>query len=177
MSPGSLLSHLPRPIKDAIKEHVQPRPLAEGEIIPEWHLQAADGTWHRQGLHWSVMAFLPPCPEHEALRTLLPDLQAHQARLLELGARVFVVIPAEAPELKAIAANLKVDLPLLTDRGASVSRMFRAAIQLPLRPMVIPTVYLVNPERRIRLANRGTPSMEAVVRSIEALKQATREGM
>jgi hypothetical protein len=42
---------------------------------------------------------------------------------------------------------------------------------------VIPTLYLVNPERKVRLANRGFPSVEAVVRSIEALQQATRAGV
>jgi alkyl hydroperoxide reductase subunit AhpC len=42
---------------------------------------------------------------------------------------------------------------------------------------VIRTVYLVNPDKKIRLANRGAPSVEAIVRSIEALQQATRDGM
>jgi len=42
---------------------------------------------------------------------------------------------------------------------------------------VLRSVYLVNPERKIRLANRGAPSVEAIVRSIQALQQATRDGM
>jgi hypothetical protein len=58
-----------------------------------------------------------------------------------------------------------------------VARQFRACIQLPLRPMYVRTVYLVNPERKIRLANRGAPSVSAIVRSVEALQQAARGGM
>jgi alkyl hydroperoxide reductase subunit AhpC len=43
--------------------------------------------------------------------------------------------------------------------------------------MYVRTVYLVNPERKIRLANRGAPSVSAIVRSVEALQQAARGGM
>jgi hypothetical protein len=42
---------------------------------------------------------------------------------------------------------------------------------------MIPSLYLVNPERKLRLSNRGMPSIAAVVRSIQALQQATRQGM
>jgi hypothetical protein len=42
---------------------------------------------------------------------------------------------------------------------------------------VLRTVYLVNPERKIRLANRGAPAVAAIVRSVEALQQATRGKM
>ena len=38
------------------------------------------------------------------------------------------------------------------------------------------TVYLVNPDKKIRLANRGAPPVEAIIRSIQALK-ATKAGM
>ena len=43
--------------------------------------------------------------------------------------------------------------------------------------MYLRTVYLVNPERKIRLGNRGAPSVAAIVRSVEALQQASRTGM
>jgi hypothetical protein len=38
-------------------------------------------------------------------------------------------------------------------------------------------VYLINPDRVVRLANRGAPSVEAIIRSVEALQQATKAGM
>jgi peroxiredoxin len=177
MGLGRMLSKLPAAVKDAIKARVWPTMLAEGESVPEWHLQGHDGEWYRQGVHWTVMAFLPAVSCAPEVGAMLDDLELHHERLAGLGARVFVVMAAEEPELTKIANERHLSFPILTDRGASVSRMFRAALQLPLRPLTIPTLYLVNPDRRIRLANRGTPSVEAVLRSIEALQQATRKGM
>jgi peroxiredoxin len=177
MGPHTALSRLPEPLKRFVKERVYPRPLAEGVEVPEWHLQAHDREWHRQGVFWSVMQFMPACPQDARIGAQLEALERHLPRLKELKARVFAVFPSEEAELRAIAAHHGLTFPLLTDRGLPVSRRFAAALQLPLRPMVIPTLYLVNPERRVRLANRGYPSVEAVVRSIEALQQATRAGM
>ena len=75
------------------------------------------------------------------------------------------------------AESAAIAFPLLTDRGGSVARLFRACVQLPLRPMYLRTVYLVNPERKIRLGNRGAPSVAAIVRSVEALQQASKTKM
>jgi peroxiredoxin len=177
MGPHATLSRLPEPLKRFLKDRVYPRPLAEGAEVPEWHLQAHDREWHRQGVFWSVMQFLPACPEDPRVGAQLLALERQLPRFQALKARVFAVFPAEEAELWSIAARHGLTFPLLTDRGLSVSRRFAAALQIPLRPVVIPTLYLVNPERRVRLANRGYPSVEAVVRSIEALQQATRAGM
>ena len=171
------ISKLPESIKRPIKDAVLPRPIPEGEVVPEWHLQAHDRSWHRQGVYWSVMQFLPACTEDPRNDAQLLELQQHHARLEALKAKVFAVIPAEEDELVALADRLGLSYPLLTDRGASVSRRFQAAVQLPLRSVMIPTLYLVNPQRKIRASNRGYPSVEAIVRSIEALQQATRSGM
>lgn len=177
MPVGRMLRNLPEPVKEAIKARVWPRPLAEGEAVPEWHLQAQDRTWHRQGAHWSVMHFLPSCQDDPRIGTALEDLEQHRQALDGLGVRAFAVMMEEEDSTRAIAQHHGLGLPLLTDRGASVSRLFRAAIQLPLRPIVIPTLYLVNPSRKVRLANRGYPSVEAILRSVQALQQATRAGM
>ena len=173
----SSLSKLPEPVKRAVKELVYPPLLPEGEIVPEWHLQAHDREWHRQGMFWSVMQFLPAAPECPQVLAALDDLERNAPRLRELKAHIFVVFPAEEDVLQTLAKNRELSFPLLTDRGASVSRRFKAAVQLPLRSVMIPTLYLVNPRRKVRLSNRGTPSVEAVVRSIEALQQATKAGM
>jgi peroxiredoxin len=170
------LSRLPPPIKLAIQERVYPRLLGEGENAPEWHLQSWDDSWHRQGKHWSVLVFYPEdggADDAEQLRAF----QAHVEDFTRLGVKVFGVNQAEGPSHAAFSRDLGVTFPLLTDRGGSVARQFRACIQLPLRPMYVRTVYLVNPERKIRLANRGAPSVQAIVRSVEALQQATRGGM
>jgi peroxiredoxin len=171
------LSKLPEPLKRGLADAVLPKPLPEGEIVPEWHLQAHDRSWHRQGVYWSVMQFLPAELEDASIEAQLLDMQRHHARLRQLEARVFAVIPAEEVPLQRLAERLGLEFPLLTDRGASVSRRFQAAVQLPLRSVMIPTLYLVNPQRKVRASNRGLPSVEAMVRSIEALQQATRAGM
>jgi peroxiredoxin len=170
------LSKLPPPVKLAIQGRVYPKLLGEGETAPEWHLQSWDDSWHRQGKHWSVLVFYPEDggPEDaEQLRAF----QQHLDDFARLGVKVFGVNQAESASHASFAQELGVTFPLLTDRGGSVARQFRACIQLPLRPMYVRTVYLVNPDRKIRLANRGAPSVAAIVRSVEALQQAARGGM
>lgn len=176
MSLRSLAHKLPNPVQDALRERFYPTLLPEGETVPEWHLQAADDSWHRHNnRRWTLMVFFPE-GEDPASDTHLQDLQGQYAALKGLGAEIYGVSPQEAPALKALAARLGLEFPLLTDRGGVVARQFRAAVQLPLASFILRTVYLVNPDRKIRLANRGTPSTAAIVRSIQALQQATRAG-
>jgi len=40
-----------------------------------------------------------------------------------------------------------------------------------LKTVILRSVYLVNPDGKIRLANRGAPPATALVRSIQALQQ------
>ena len=171
----AIASKIPAPIKDAIKEHLYPPMLPEGETAPEWHLQAWDGSWHRMGSRWCILVFYP-ADDTPGCTAQLQEFQAHYDRLKELGCEVFGLNPAEAPSHEAFAKKAGITFPLLTDRGGAVARMFRATLPSIGKPHIIRTVYLVNPDRKIRLANRGTPAVEAIVRSIEALQQATREG-
>ncbi|MCB9758290.1 MAG: redoxin domain-containing protein [Alphaproteobacteria bacterium] len=177
MNPLALARALPEPVKRAIKARVYPPLLAEGETVPEWHLQSWDGSWHRHNNRkWTVMVFYPGDDTPGCTRQLA-ELQERYPRFQELGAQVYGVNPAEAPSHQAFAEKLGLAFPLLTDRGGVVARNFKAAVQLPMRTLVLRTVYLVNPERRIRMANRGAPPADAILRSIEALQQATRAGM
>jgi len=176
MSLGSLLSKIPTPVKQAIKERVYPELLPEGETAPEWQLQDHTDKWYRLKKAWSVMVFYPG-DDTPGCTTQLQEFQEYYTRIKELGCEVYAINPAEAPSHKAFAEKFGFDFPILTDRGASVARRFRASISTPMGPKIIRTVYLVNPERKIRLANRGAPSVAAIVRSIEALQQATKDGM
>ncbi len=177
MDLGGLVHKIPTPIKQQIKARVYPELLREGETVPEWILQAHDGSWYRHdNRRWTIMVFYPG-DDTPGCTAQLKDFQAHHARFKELGAEVYAINPAESPSHAAFAEKYGFEFPVLTDRGASVSRQFRAAIQLPLKNIILRTVYLVNPQRKIRLANRGAPPAEALVRSIEALQQATRKGM
>jgi peroxiredoxin Q/BCP len=176
MSLRSTLARLPAPIKRGIQDRVYPTLLSEGDTAPEWHLQSWDDSWHRHGKHWSVMVFYPDDGGVED-RAQLSAFQEHAVDFARLGVKVFGFNPAEAPSHAAFAKELGLGFPLLTDRGGSVARQFKACLQIPGAPMYLRTVYLVNPERKIRLGNRGNPSVAAIVRSVEALQQATRSGM
>lgn len=176
MSLRKTLSKLPDPIKRTIQDRVYPKPLPEGETVPEWHLQAHDGSWHRQGRHWSLMVFYVE-DGGEQDRAQLAEVQKFMPDLTRLGVKVFAANNAESPSHVAFAEELGLTFPLLVDRGGSVARQFKSCVQLPGKSIIVRTVYLVNPERKIRLANRGTPSIEAIVRSVEALQQASKTGM
>ncbi len=170
-----VLRKLPAPAQEALRDRVYPRLLPEGETAPEWHLQSWDDSWHRHGRHWSILAFVADLDD-ESDRGQLRTLEAHQVDFARLNVRVFSINPAEGPAQAAVAKDVGLSFPLLTDRGGSVARMFGASLQLPLRPLTLSALYLVNPDRKVRLSNRGRPSVEAVIRSVEALQRATRTG-
>ncbi len=167
---------LPLSVQESLRDRFFPKLLPEGETAPEWHLQSWDNSWHRQGKHWSVMVFYV----QDGGAQDREQLQAFQKQLPEferLKVKVFGFNSAEAESHEAFAKEAGIDFPLLTDRGGSVARQFRACLQLPLRPVYLRTVYLVNPERKLRLGNRGNPSVEAILRSVVALQQVAKAGM
>jgi len=173
---GGLVRRLPDPVKQVIKAQVYPELLAEGETAPEFQLQHHDDSWHRLKKQWSILVFYPG-DDTPGCTKQLQEFQAHHAQLKALGCEVYAINPAEAPSHRAFAEKYGFDFPVLTDRGGSVARRYKATVSLPLRTWILRTVYLINPERKIRLANRGTPSVEAIIRSIQALQQATKSGM
>jgi peroxiredoxin len=176
MSLRASLRKLPAPLADALRERLYPRLLAEGETAPEWHLQGWDDAWHRQGKHWSLLVFYVDSAD-AGDRAYLRHVQEQLAAFSALGVKLYAVHPAEAPEHRDLAAAEGLAFPILSDRGGSVARQFRALVQLPLGNWPTHAVYLVNPARKIRLANRGRPSLEAILRSVQALQQVARAGM
>ena len=175
-SPRKTLARLPAPLKRALQDRVYPKLLPEGETAPEWHLQSWDDSWHRHGKGWSVMVFYPEDGGDED-RAQLAAFQEQLPAFTRLGVKVVGINFAEAKSHAPFAKELGLGFPLLTDRGGSVARQFRACVQLPMSLIYIRTVYLVNPERKIRLGNRGNPSVPAIVRSVEALQQVSKTGM
>jgi len=172
----NLMNKVPTPLKQAVKERMYPELLAEGTLAPEWHLQSYDGTWHRmRGNKWSILVFYPS-DDTPGCSEQLSEFASHYDELQELGVEVYGVNPAEAESHRAFAEKIGLPFPLLTDRGAGVCRQFSATLPIPYGIKTIRTVYLVNPERKIRMANRGAPSVEAIIRSIQALK-VTKGGM
>lgn len=176
MAVRDLVRRLPSPVQDALRDRMYPNLLPEGDTAPEWHLQSWDDSWHRHGKHWSVLFFFAD-PADDRDRAELAALQGQRDALARVNTKVFAVNAGEGPAQRALAGELGLQFPILTDRGGSVARLFRACVQLPMKPVYISTLYLINPERKVRLSNRGRPSIEAVVRSIEALQRVTKGGM
>ena len=177
MSLRDLVNRVPTPLKQAVKDKVYPEMLPEGDLAPEWHLQDQDDKWHRmKGNRWAVLVFYPS-DDTPGCTLQLQEFQRHAARFEELDVSVYGVNPAEASSHAAFANKCGIEFPLLVDRGGSVCRQFRCSLPIPYGVRVIRSVYLINPERKVRLANRGAPSVEAIIRSIEALQQVTKAGM
>jgi peroxiredoxin Q/BCP len=172
-----LLNRVPTPLKQAVKDKVYPSMILEGNEAPEWTLQDQHDQWHRmRGDKWTLLIFYPG-DDTPGCTLQLQEFQRHLGRFEALGVSVFGVNPAESPSHQAFADKCGIGFPLLVDRGGSVARQFRCSLPVPYGAKVIRSVYLINPERMIRLANRGAPSIEAIIRSIEALQQATKTGM
>lgn len=176
LSLGALAAKIPTPLKQAFKDRIYPDLLGEGETAPEWQLQSWDGQWHRLKKEWSILIFYPGDDTPGCTRQL-QDFQEHYAQLQSLGCQVYAVNPAGTGSHQAFAEKFGFTFPILTDTDGAVARAFRCLVPFSPKPLVIRSVVLLNPERKIRLANRGAPSVAAIIRSIQALQQGTKEGM
>ena len=172
-----LLKRVPTPLKQALKDKVYPAMILEGNEAPEWTLQDHQDNWHRmKGNQWTLLVFYPG-DDTPGCTLQLQEFSRHIDRFKALGVSVFGVNPAESDSHQAFANKCEIGFPLLVDRGGSVARQFRCSLPVPYGAKVIRSVYLINPDRKIRLANRGAPSVEAIIRSVEALQQVTKAGM
>jgi hypothetical protein len=123
--------------------------LAEGELAPEWHLLSEDGTWHSNGGIWRVL-LVAPTNTHDWLR--------HLQHIHGTGAQLHVL------------GKDSTQLPTLIDLDGIVTRQFGAT---PGRP----ATFLVNPLRKVRMAQSSSAAPVAVLRSIQALTMAAPERM
>ncbi len=142
---------------DALRCRFSAPILREGEIAPETVGVAADGRALPIDGRWSVMFIFGRLnPTHEAY------LHALAAEAFPDDCDVFGVC-ASAPRRSS-------PIPIVVDVDGTIAHQFGATSPLG----VPPTVFVINPKRRVRLANRGHPSPPAILRSIQALKLATR---
>lgn len=171
---------LPNTVVSGIRRRLEPNTLAEGEVAPEWFLLGSDGEWHgssRNESTWSVLVFYPQ-DDTPGCTSQLQDFERHWTAFQDLGCRVYGINPGTEQSHAAFAERLGLSFPLLTDGGRQVAKNYCAVWSPPLAgPRILRTVYLINPLGKIRLANRGAPSIPAILRSITALQQATRYGM
>ena len=172
------LAHkVPAPLRSRVRARFEPALIREGDAAPEWVLRGHDGRWHQPIDGWALLVFYPG-DRTKGCSLQLADVESHANTLRDLGVRPFGINPADVASHAAFASDLALSFPLLSDPGGEVCKAYGSWMQLPLvSPEVVRTVYLVNPHRKVRLANRGSPSIAAIVRSVEALQQVTRAGM
>ena len=164
-------------IKQTVKRHLYPDVLHEGEVAPDWVLTGHDGcTYASQGA-WSILIFYPS--DHTpACTAQLAAFNEFLPNFLEHDCHLYGVNPGDQESHAAFAAQLGLRYPLLVDHGGRVAKQYQSYLELPLIDnRIVRTVYLTNPSRTIRLANRGTPRPEIILRSIAALKQAASKMM
>lgn len=162
-------------IREFLRERLTPERLPEGDTAPQWRLRDLKGAWHQQATHWSLLVFARG-DDSEAEQTQLTELQDQRPALSLLDCQVYAVFPSRASAERAVA-SLGLSYPALVDERGEMARTWACTLTPPAPARVVPTTYLVNPAQRIRLANRGRPSIAAIARTIQALQQATRDGM
>jgi thioredoxin-dependent peroxiredoxin len=163
-------------LHDRLKSRLYPEILHEGEVAPDWSLPGHDGAQHSSLKAWTVLIFYP----RDDTPTCASQLQSFNHLVDEFtaeGCRLFGLNPGSTTHGE-FAKNLGLQFPLLIDVNGDVARQYRCRLELPLiGERTIRTVYLINPEKTIRLANRGNPNPAIVLRSIIALKQTTSRAM
>ena len=171
-----LVNKVPAPLKQAVKDVVYPEMLREGALTPEWSLQDQDGKWHPTNPgRWAILVFYPS-DDTPGCTLQLQAFQRYAERLNELDVSLYGVNHADANSHAAFANKCDIGFPLLVDRGGSVSQQFRCSLPLPYGVRIIRSVYLVDPEGKVRFANRGAPSPETIIRRIEVLQEVTKTG-
>lgn len=173
----AMLRRVPTPVRQAIKSRMYPLTLREGQNAPEFHLLGHDGSYHLLDEDWALLVFYPG-DDTPGCTSQLKELEELREDFAGHGCRVFGINPAGAESHARFAEKIGLGFPLLVDRDGATAAQYRATLPLKFgTPRVLRTVYLINPQRKIRLANRGAPSLAAILRSIQALKYASRTGM
>jgi len=158
--------------RNRLRRELYPEILHEGEVAPDWSLQGHDGEQYASTPSWTVLVFYP----RDNTPTCTSQLSAFNDLYDEFASqdcRIFGVNHGTDSHA-AFAASLGLRFPLLSDTEYRVARQYQSWMRLPIvGDRVIRTVYLINPMKTIRLANRGNPSPAIVLRSVIALKQST----
>jgi peroxiredoxin Q/BCP len=172
----ALSSKLPPSILQIVKGHVYPESIPEGEAAPQFHLEDQHGTTHVLEQEWTLIAFYPG-DDTPGCSEQLADVEAHREEFAKYGCKVIGINSADASSHAAFAKRLGLGFPLLVDTGNAVGKQYRAVTEVAGVTIPIRTIFLINPAHKIRLANRGSPSLKAILRSIHALQTASRTGM
>lgn len=161
-----LIRRLPRSTRNRLVPLVR-----EGHAIQEWSLVSSRGGEVRPGEHWSLLLILSSLRDQRCIEHLR-SAEELRPRLEELGARLYGVAPGPKRSLGSLSDRLELGFPLCRDPEARLAQGLGAVIALPgLPPRLHDATLLLDPEGRVRFANRGLPSLEAVHRTLIALAE------
>lgn len=160
ISPHAVLRRVPAPLKDAVKARLHPPLLPEGALSPSWQAVDHRGQSHAAGGAWQALIFYPG-DDTPGCTAQLQDVQAHLEELTAAGVQVFGVNPADAASHARFADRYGFAFPLLVDDGHTLSRPFGARMRGLGR--TIRTVYLLAPDGRVALSQRGSPPATALI--------------
>ena len=160
ISPHAVLRRVPAPLKSAVKARLHPPLLPVGALSPAWRARDHQGQLHAAGGAWQALAFYPG-DDTPGCTAQLQDLQAHLGDLEAAGVQVFGVNPADASSHLRFAKSYGFTFPLLVDEGHALSRPFGARMRGLGR--TIRTVYLLDPDGRVVLSQRGAPPATALI--------------
>lgn len=142
----------------------------EGDAAPVWTTVDAHGHVRHLDDRWQILLFPGPRGHREGL---FDELRRLAPRFDALG----VVAWCWAPPRAAVPVDLPSCCVPVEDPGAHIARAYGARVVWPIlgeRPLA--ALALVNPSRKIRVRHLGVPAIEPVLRTVEALTQATRAG-
>jgi thioredoxin-dependent peroxiredoxin len=150
----SLLNRVPSPLKRAVTDQLHPPLLPVGALSPTWSAHDAAGIRHSRGGAWQALIFYP-ADDTPGCTAQLQDIEQHLEALRAAGIHPFGVNPGSAESHTRFANKYEFSFPLLVDTGSALARPFGARMRGIGR--TIRTVYLLDPDARVRLAERGAP--------------------
>ncbi len=166
-----MLQHLVRRLPRATRHRVVPL-VREGAHPEPWSLPSPAGGIIRPGAHWTTLVFIASVHD-PACQAQLRAAEAVRARLRERGCRLYAVAPGDPIEVHAMGQRLGLGFAVCADPGARAATCLGAVTRLPgLAPRVADATVLLDPRGCVRMANRGLPNLDAVVRSLLALLEA-----
>ncbi|MCC6585509.1 MAG: peroxiredoxin [Bryobacterales bacterium] len=147
------------------------KPLPVGSPAPPFILPDEEGTVWVLNLNrnkYIVLVFYP-ADDTPTCTTQLCELRDNWDKLKAKGALVLGVNPGTAESHKAFKDKHKLPFPVLVDNGKRIAKMYNSGGLVVKR-----TVYVISKDGRILFAQRGKPSVDAILAAIpEEAKQAT----
>jgi len=113
-----------------------------------------------------VVLIFYPANDTPVCNRQLEEMSLSASELLQYNARIFGVNTANQGKAREYCSRKKLDFPILSDPGGTTAKKYQSFwswIGTNKR-----TVVVINPEGKICFYQRGTPTPEQIVESIQA---------